>query len=411
MSRIRIVAVDDDRRILRILKQVCERVGFEVHSVQDANFFESSFRTFEPELVFLDLNMRNIDGVELLRHMAEERPGTTVVVIGGVNPRMLSAARTLGISLGLNMLEPISKPLMVADIRQRLKQFSQQPALQLPNPHHIQNISDALSNVKVDLSYQPMVRLKTRQVICADVQTRIRHPQQESLSHSQFIPMAQKHNQLEPLTLTVIHKALQDLSSWDAASDDFQVAIHVSQDLLFDPGFASRIRELLHNTDTRPQRLVFEIVEGREINDRLILADSLTQLSELGISLSLSKFGSNITNITQIYDFPYQTLKLDKQFAQHAHKDENAVAMIRSSLDLARSVGLAVAVEGIQTEETLHWLEQLGCELGQGRCICPPMPSAEFSRWLANIEQRHYQLPSQTPSSTPTCPKLVACGA
>ncbi len=77
MSRTRIVAVDDDRRILRILKHACERVGFEVHCVQDAKFFEPAFLAYEPELVFLDLNMRNIDGVELLRFIAEESPGTS----------------------------------------------------------------------------------------------------------------------------------------------------------------------------------------------------------------------------------------------------------------------------------------------------------------------------------------------
>ena len=177
MSRTRIVAVDDDRRILRILKHACERVDFEVHCVQDANFFESAFRAHEPALVFLDLNMRNIDGVELLRFIAEECPNTSIVITSGVNQRLLSAARGLGTSLGLNMLEPIPKPLMVADIRQRLKQFRTQP---VPSPrilNSVQNLHANICDYKVEVNYQPMINLKTRDIVCAQAQASIRHPQ------------------------------------------------------------------------------------------------------------------------------------------------------------------------------------------------------------------------------------------
>ena len=409
MSRTRIIAVDDDRRILRILKHACERVGFEVHSVQDANFFESAFRAHEPALVFLDLNMRNIDGVELLRFIAEECPGTSIIVTSGVDQRMLNAARNLGISLGLNMLEPIPKPLMVADIRQRLKLFTTQPKL---TPHQIseasvaQNLGSIIGEYKIEVKYQPMVQLSTREVVCAEAQACIHHPLQGQLHHSQFIPVTEKCGLLESLSLLVLHTALKDLSSWSAASDDFQVAITLSQNLLLDDRFPIQVKDLLDQTGVRPQRLVFEIVERGEISDRGALASSLTQLSDLGVCLSLNNFGSNITSLSHIYEFPYQTLKLDKHFAQHALKDENAAAMIRSSLDLARSVGLTVIAGGIQTEETMRWLGKLGCAIGQGTVISPAIVADQFNGWLAESKRTAEQSAADS-----SLPQIFACGA
>jgi EAL domain-containing protein (putative c-di-GMP-specific phosphodiesterase class I)/ActR/RegA family two-component response regulator len=409
MSRTRIIAVDDDRRILRILKHACERVGFEVHSVQDANFFESAFRAHEPELVFLDLNMRNIDGVELLRFIAEECPGTSIIVTSGVDQRMLNAARNLGTSLGLNMLEPIPKPLIVADIRQRLKLFTTQPNItpqQRTEAAIAQNLGSTIGEYKIELKYQPMVRLSTREVVCAEAQVCIHHPLEGPLHHSQFIPVTEKCGLLESLSILVLRTALEDLSSWSAARDDFQVAITLSQNLLLDAQFPIQVKDLLEQTSVPPQRLVFEIVERGEISDRGALASSLTQLSDMGICLSLNNFGSNITSLSHIYDFPYQTLKLDKHFAQHALKDENAAAMIRSSLDLARSVGLTVVAGGIQTEETMRWLGKLGCAVGQGTVISPAIVADQFNTWLAE-----YQLLVEQPEADSSLPGVVACSA
>ncbi len=409
MSRTRIIAVDDDRRILRILKHACERVGFEVHCVQDANFFESAFHAHEPSLVFLDLNMRNIDGVELLRFIAEECPGTSIIVTSGVDQRMLNAARNLGTSLGLNMLEPIPKPLMVADIRQRLKLFTTQPRIttqQMTETSVAQNLSSTIGEYEIEVKYQPMVRLSTREVVCAEAQACIHHPLEGQLHHSQFIPVTEKCGLLESLSLMVLRTALEDLSSWSAASDDFQVAINLSQNLLLDTHFPVQVKELLDQTGVRPQRLVFEIVERGEVSDRRALSSSLTQLSNLGICLSLNNFGSNITSLSHIYEFPYQTLKLDKHFAQHALKDENAAAMIRSSLDLARSVGLTVIAGGIQTEETMRWLGKLGCAVGQGTVISPAIVADQFNSWLTESRQ----LIEQTAADS-SLPESIACSA
>lgn len=220
MSRTRIVAVDDDRRILRVLKRACESVGYEVHSVLDAEFFESSYRVFEPALVFLDLNMRNINGVELLRFMASERLDTSVIVTSGADEQVLTAAHCLGESLGLNMLDPIRKPLMVADIRRRLKAFRDQPCC-VPSPRpHIDSdaLAAALRHGHLEVCYQPMVNLNSRKVVCAEALVRLHRPNAEYLIPEQFIPVAEQCGLIDSLTFTVLERALSDLAGWQTGS-------------------------------------------------------------------------------------------------------------------------------------------------------------------------------------------------
>jgi EAL domain-containing protein (putative c-di-GMP-specific phosphodiesterase class I) len=386
MSRTRIVAVDDDRRILRVLKRSCESVGYEVHSVLDAAFFESSFRVFEPALVFLDLNMRNIDGVELLRFIAAEKVETSVIVTSGVDESVLGAAHALGRSLGLRMLDPIRKPLMVADVRRRLKMFRDQPAELPASAISAAELEEALTRELVEVCYQPMVNLNDGRVVCAEALARLNLPGVGQLQPDQFIDVAERSGLIEPLTYKVLEQALTDAASWRCPGPELQVAVNLSPSLLGDASLPDRIDALLQRAGVSPERLVLEITETNVPDDRQQVSNTLSRLRLKGIRLALDDFGTGYCSLGQLYEFPYEMLKLDRKFAMRAEKSEDAAAMIRSSLDLARSVGLTVVVEGIQSGDTMRWLSHLGCDVGQGYHISPPLRADAFSDWLLQIQ-------------------------
>jgi EAL domain-containing protein (putative c-di-GMP-specific phosphodiesterase class I)/ActR/RegA family two-component response regulator len=382
MSRTRIVAVDDDRRILKVLKGACESVGYEVHSVLDAEFFESSFRVFEPSLVFLDLSMQSIDGVELIRFIAKEHAETAVIVTSGVDERVLHAAHSLGLSLGLRMLEPIRKPLIVADIRRRLKSFRDQPTASPVASVTSDELHHALQNGFLDVSYQPMVNLTSREVVSVEALARIRRTGQAVILPERFIPIAERSGLMEMLTFQVLERSLRDLTTLSSHAPHLQVAVNISPTLLTDERLPDRIEALLTQYDIAPSRLIVEVTESSIPDDRQRMSETLIRLRLKGIRLALDDFGTGFSSLGQLYEFPYETLKLDKQFAMRAHSSADAAAMIRSSLDLARSVGLTVVAEGIQNEETMRWLNGLGCDLGQGFHISPPLSLPSLLHWL-----------------------------
>lgn len=392
MSRTRIVAVDDDRRILRVLKRACETVGYEVHSVLDAEFFESSFRVFDPALVFLDLSMNNIDGVELLHFIAKENRDTAVIVTSGVDEKELLAAHALGVSLGLRMLEPVRKPLIVADVRRRLKTFRDQPSASVLTSIGPDELRQALTDGLLDVCYQPMVNLATRQVTSVEALARIRQPGSSALLPEQFIPVAEQSGQIKALTYGVLSRALADLALMKSQSPKLQVAVNISPLLLCDATLPDRIESLLAEHQIGAQQLVIEVTETSTPENRQDMADTLTRLRQCGVGLALDDFGTGYCSLGQLYEFPYETLKLDKKFAMRAESSADAAAMIRSSLDLARSVGLTVVAEGIQSEETMRWLGRLGCDVGQGFHISPPLSLDALMDWLRNP-----RLTDQTP--------------
>lgn len=382
MSRTRIVAVDDDRRILRLLKRTCENVGYKVHSVLDAEYFESSFRAFEPSLVFLDLNMHSIDGVALLRFIVEERSDTSVIVTSGVDECLLDDAQSLGLSLGLRMLTPIRKPLMVTDVRRRLEAFRDQIPGRARTELSERELGDALARGHLEVCYQPQLDLGTNQVVCAEALARLRRPGSGILGPEQFIPVAERCGLIDTLTFGVLDSALARLHDWQRHAPDLKIAVNISPLMLGDASLPVRVAAALAAHDVSPDRLVLEITETSLPADRELAAAALDGLRKLGIELALDDFGSGHCSLGQLYESPYGTLKLDRKFAMRAEQDEDAAATIRSCLELARAVGLTVVAEGIQNESTLRWLAMHGCHQGQGYHISPPLFAAEFGAWL-----------------------------
>lgn len=386
MSRTRIVAVDDDRRILRLLKRTCENVGYEVHSVLDAEYFESSFRAFEPSLVFLDLNMHSIDGVALLRFIAEERSDASVIVTSGVDECLLDDAQSLGLSLGLRMLKPIRKPLMVSDVRRRLDAFRNQIHGGVRTALSEHELGDALERGHLDVCYQPQLDLGSEQVVCVEALARLRRPGSGILSPEQFIPVAEQCGLIDTLTFGVLDHALTRLRGWQRFAPELQVAVNISPVMLGDTTLPDRVAATLAAHDVPPARLVLEITETSLSPDRQLAVLTLERLREHGIQLALDDFGSGFCSLGHLYESPYSMLKLDRKFAMRAQQDEDAAATIRSCLKLARAVGLTVVAEGIQNESTLRWLAMHGCHQGQGYHISPPLFAADLGAWL---EARH----------------------
>lgn len=382
MSRTRILAVDDDERILRQLKRACEGEGYEVHCVRDAEFFQSSFRVFEPSLVFLDLNMRTIDGVELLRFIAGEGAQTSIVVASGVDRHALREAHSLGVSLGLDMLDPIRKPSVVADVRQRLQSFRSRSVRDPGFSISEEELSEAIAQGRVDVCYQPMVTLDDRRVVCVEALARLRRPGSSIVMPGQFIPLAERCGLIDELTFCVLERSLADLASWTGGSPALQVAVNMSPRLLCNASLPERVEALLRRCRVAPDRLILEVTETSVPDDRQCMVETLSRLRLQGIRLALDDFGTGFCSLGQLYEFPYETLKLDRKFAMHADTSQEAAAMVRSSLELARRVGMSVVAEGIQSEDTLRWLQRLGCQVGQGFHISPPLSADALGDWL-----------------------------
>ena len=210
---------------------------------------------------------------------------------------------------------------------------------------------------------------------------RWRHPERGLLAPQEFIALAEHTGLIRPLTLWVVEAALEQADSWRAAGLDLPVAVNLSvrsitQELPADlSGILSR-----HDGEASLELEITETVGMEDADEALAV---LRQLARLGIRLSVDDYGTGFSSLAYLKRLPVSALKIDRSFVTEMEHDESDHAIVRSTIDLARHLGMEVVAEGVETEQALEELRQLGCHLAQGFLISPPLPSEAFEAWLA----------------------------
>ena len=231
------------------------------------------------------------------------------------------------------------------------------------------------------LHFQPQIELATGTLRGVEALVRWRHPERGLLAPQEFIELAEQTGLIRPLTLWVVEAALKQADSWHAAGLDLPVAVNLSvrsitQELPAD------LSKILHRRE-RATSLELEITEtvGMEDPDEALAV--LRELTQLGIRLSVDDYGTGFSSLAYLKRLPVSALKIDRSFVTEMDHDESDHAIVRSTIDLARHLGMEVVAEGVETKQALEELRQLGCHLAQGFLISPPLPSNALEPWLA----------------------------
>ncbi|MDQ3974257.1 MAG: EAL domain-containing protein, partial [Actinomycetota bacterium] len=230
--------------------------------------------------------------------------------------------------------------------------------------------------------YQPQVRLETSQVNAVEALVRWRDPQRGLVAPDEFITVAEDVGLIEDLTRSVLRKSLQQCRQWRAAGLAIGVGVNVSAHSLQSLDLPDVLASLLVEEDTRPQDLALEITESAIMSDPERAKTVLTRLHDMGISLAIDDYGTGNTSLLYLARLPVQELKIDKSFVLDMVSDRPAALIVRSTIDLARNLGLRVVAEGVESKEQWERLADLGCDVAQGYYISRPLPGPELTIWL-----------------------------
>jgi len=384
-SQNRVLIVDDDPRICRIIKRVANKLGVESFTIDDSALFESAYLEYEPNIILMDLQMPKLDGIELLRKLAGQNSSSAIVLVSGMDKSVLETTEDLGKSLGLNMAGVLVKPIDIDKLNEILEtQFD--PIKQL-GARAVEVTTDELINAiernELVVYYQPQIHLPSGKVIGAEALVRWQHPEHGLLFPDSFIPLAEKSNEvISSLTYAVLETALQDDMVCKENGFELNLSINLSAKLLSDLNFPDRVEELLNTYGFNPNRLLLEVTESGAMEDPTLTMDILTRLRLKNIRLSLDDFGTGFSSLVQLYRMPFTEIKVDKSFVMKAMTDEEAAAIVRITIDLGHSLGLDVVAEGIEDQETYEWLKELGCDIGQGYFINRPIDIIQFTSWM-----------------------------
>jgi EAL domain-containing protein (putative c-di-GMP-specific phosphodiesterase class I) len=197
--------------------------------------------------------------------------------------------------------------------------------------------------------------------------------------------LAERTGIITDLTAYVLQMALEHARAWRQAGHMWTVAVNVAMRNLLDGDFAVTVGDLLAKSGLDPSMLTLEITETGVMSDPARTIDMLDRLAALGLQLSIDDFGTGYSSLSYLQQLPVTEIKIDKLFVSELSVDPSAEAIVRSVLDLARNLDLAVVAEGVEDRRTWEHLRTLGCDMAQGYFLARPMPFDDVEMWFKQL--------------------------
>jgi diguanylate cyclase (GGDEF)-like protein/PAS domain S-box-containing protein len=240
----------------------------------------------------------------------------------------------------------------------------------------------ALERNEFELHYQPIVDLSTGEFVSLEALIRWNHPERGSVAPDQFIPLAEETGAIVSIGRWVLREAcveaakLQRLAGGSAPN----ICVNISGRQLQESKLVDDVMTVLRDTGLPPKNLVLEITETAMISDVELALGRLKELSAHGIQLAVDDFGSGYSSLNYIRRFPINILKIDRAFIADVNTSAEVASLTRTILDLARILGVTPVAEGIERQDQLDELRELGCVLGQGYLFMRPVAAAEIEQ-------------------------------
>lgn len=245
------------------------------------------------------------------------------------------------------------------------------------------DIRKAMEDDDLIFHYQPQIDLKTRQVIGVEALMRWHHPKRGWVGPDQFIPIAEASRLIIPLTEKMLPLACKQIQALHARGfPSLTVAVNLSPLHFKTDNLLGFISGVLAETGLAPEFLELEITEGMVMHDSEAVIATLNKLDQLGVKLSIDDFGTGYSSLSYLKRFPVDKLKIDKSFVQDIPHDPGASAIVQAVIKLGHSFNLKVIAEGVETQEQIDFLEDMGCDEVQGWYYSKALPAEDLLSWF-----------------------------
>jgi len=226
--------------------------------------------------------------------------------------------------------------------------------------------------------YQPQYDLSGR-LVGMEALVRWHHPAKGLVPPGQFIAVAEDSGLIMPLGEGVLQRALADLAAWKADGlPTVPVAVNVSAVQLRDSGLVTRLREALEQHGLPASALDLELTESVLMGEHAGAVGFLTRLADAGFRIAIDDFGTGYSSLSYLKRFPVHKLKIDQSFVRHINEDRNDTILVSAIINLGHSLGMEVVAEGVETEDQLAHLSEVGVDVVQGYLLGRPMPVEEM---------------------------------
>ncbi len=390
-STIRALIVDDSLAICQLLAEYLQHFGVDYVEVRHCG--EDALRLVKADptrfdVIFVDLHMDGMDGLELMHQLSDIRYRGGVVIISALNNRIINFTLELVSNYHLRVLGSMEKPLESSQIAFMVRRIhnSHKEVLtseELPKRRDVQH---AIKHGQLKVYFQPLISSKDNSISAFECLSRLDMGADGILQPDQFMPVVERFNLFESLTEALFDAAGKVIPSiQECVGRNVGFNFNISPQQLFNDNFPDLISDYLdlHNIDK--SIITLEITENQALAEDQQLKN-LNRLRIHGFRLSLDDYGAGFTNLRQIKNLPFNEIKLDALMIDGLHKDRVLRVIVESICKVTEALELSVVAEGISNAEDLLALSNLDIESYQGYLFCRPKPAEEILRWI-----KHWQ--------------------
>jgi len=244
----------------------------------------------------------------------------------------------------------------------------------------------ALEAGQFALDYQPKLDLSSGLIVGLEGLIRWNHPTRGRVPPGEFIPFAEQTGFMRELTRWVVQEGTRFAGTLATRGLDLRVSVNVSAHDIETPAFSSGLAETLKTLQVEPHRLCLEITESGLVSETDNAVANLRSISNMGVRIAVDDFGTGYATLKQLQQLPVHELKIDRSFVSGMNQNRGNQSIVRSTIGLAKQLGLRAVAEGVETVAELRLLASMGCDEIQGYYLAKPMRAEEITSW---VEMRH----------------------
>ncbi|QXC34241.1 EAL domain-containing response regulator [Aeromonas sp. FDAARGOS 1407] len=343
------------------------------------------------DILICDLRMPGMDGMALLRRLSLGGFKGGIILSSALEDDVVAAVLRMSAAYGLQVLGRLEKPSSPQQIRQLIDSWSPGQEPQHSEEGYgidVVELQLALERDQILPWYQPKVSFVTGEWVGMEALARWQHPEYGMISPARFIPLAENNGLIDQLTEVIISKSLRDGHLWEETGLSLNLSMNLSTTSLIEGDLCHSLINQCQRWSINPELITLEVTESSFVQDLGKSLEVLTRLRMHGFGLSIDDFGTGYSSMQQLALLPFTELKLDRSFVDRCYADPSRLAIIESSIELARKLGLKSVAEGVEDELTWRLLARLGCDVCQGFFSARPMPREELMGWHDSWRER-----------------------
>jgi EAL domain-containing protein (putative c-di-GMP-specific phosphodiesterase class I) len=344
------------------------------------------------DVMLIDLEMPQMNGVELLRSIAKQQLCQAVIITSAKDPLLLNAVATMAEADGLQVLGTLAKPLnkeLLSLCLSRRKAEVWPADFERKAPVFDQKLlREAISEQQFSLCYQPIADMNSGQIIAVEALARWSQPELGMVRPDVFIAAAEQWGLINELTLLLLDQALQQLQQWHDLGVVVQLSFNLSPLSLSDVAFMQQLQHKVQQAGIKPELICFEVTETQDFTQLSAAIEALANLRLAGFGIAIDDYGTGFANAQQLSRIPATRLKLDRSLTDGVSERPQQRLVLENTIQLAHKLGLTLIAEGVEKLADAMVIKRCGINLVQGYLYHKPLTANDCTAVLCNSSEQ-----------------------